>query len=153
MALCSNLALIMGLFYPLAAVDADPGTKFGPDPDRVPDPDPAITLDHIAELRLDSNVSWVQLKPCACRAVVPEPLSVTAQSLIARDATDPQRVRRLTRLLLRLGCILAVGAAAVPAARQCGAAQLRTSDGSGTGVTALKRPYLLLHLLCEAGSA
>ena len=32
---------------------------------------------------------------------------MTAQSLIARDATDPMRVRRLTRLLLRLGCILA----------------------------------------------
>ena len=34
---------------------------------------------------------------------------MTAQSLIARDAADPLRVRRLTRLLLRLGCVLAAG--------------------------------------------
>ncbi len=53
-------------------------------------------------------------------AVVPEPLSVTAQSLIARDATDPMRVRRLTRLLLRLGCILAAGEQALgPASQLC----------------------------------
>ena len=35
---------------------------------------------------------------------------MTAQSLIARDATDPMRIRRLTRLLFRLGVILAAGA-------------------------------------------
>ena len=36
----------------------------------------------------------------------PEPLSITAQSLIARDMTEEQRVQAVARLLLRVGIIL-----------------------------------------------
>ena len=38
---------------------------------------------------------------------------MAAQSLVARDSTDPIRVRRLTRLLLKLGMVIGITLAAV----------------------------------------
>ena len=38
-----------------------------------------------------------------CGAVVPEPLSLTAQALIAKELTEPPKVRRLAYLLLKMG--------------------------------------------------
>ncbi|KAK9820079.1 hypothetical protein WJX72_005873 [[Myrmecia] bisecta] len=43
----------------------------------------------------------------------PEPMSMTAQSLIARDSTDPIRVRRMAYLLLRIGTAIGMTMAGV----------------------------------------
>ena len=62
---------------------------------------------------------------------------MTAQSLIARDAADPARVRRMARLLLRLGLVAAAGLAAALAATYLALPRLFTKDDA---VAAAVRP-------------
>ena len=78
-------------------------------------------------------------------AVVPEPLSMAAQSLVARDSTDPARVRRLTRLLLKLGAVVGIILAAVIALIMTKLSWMFTSDKS---VAADLRP-LVMQAMCS----
>jgi len=41
----------------------------------------------------------------------PEPLSITAQSLIARDMRQPVRVQRMAKMLMLMGLLIGVGLA------------------------------------------
>jgi len=58
----------------------------------------------------------------------PEPLSITAQSLIARDLQQPQRVRRLARSLLKVGAVMGLMLGAAGVAVYAGAPRLFTND-------------------------
>ena len=84
-------------------------------------------------------------------AVVPEPLSMAAQSLVARDSTDPGRVRRLTRLLLKLGVVVGIILAAVIALIMTKLAWLFTSDTSvAADLKQLVAQAMCSTLLCSA---
>ncbi|KAL0055499.1 hypothetical protein WJX82_001214 [Trebouxia sp. C0006] len=61
---------------------------------------------------------------------VPEPLSMAAQSLVARDSSDPARVKRLTHLLLKLGLFAGIVLAALVAFIMIKLPWLFTSDAA-----------------------
>lgn len=83
-------------------------------------------------------------------AVVPEPLSMAAQSLVARDSTDPSRVRRLTRLLLKLGVVIGITLAAVIALIMTKLPWLFSSDKSvAADVGRLVPQAMCSTLLCS----
>lgn len=83
-------------------------------------------------------------------AVVPEPLSMAAQSLVARDSTDSGRVRRLTRLLLKLGVGMGVTLAAVIALIMTKLPWLFTADKSvATDLKQLVVQAMCSTLLCS----
>lgn len=76
---------------------------------------------------------------------VPEPLSMAAQSLVARDSTDPARVRRLTRLLLKLGAVVGTVLAAVIALIMTKLPWMFTSDKS----VAADLKHLVVQAMCS----
>lgn len=82
---------------------------------------------------------------------MPEPLSMAAQSLVARDSTDSGRVRRLTRLLLKLGVVTGITLAAVMALIMTKLAWLFTSDKSvAADLKQLVVQAMCSTLLCSA---
>lgn len=85
---------------------------------------------------------WSQIH---VHAVVTEPLSMAAQSLVARDSTDSGRVRRLTRLLLKLGVVMGIALAAVIALIMTKLPWLFTSDES----VAADLKQLVVQAMCS----
>ncbi len=77
-----------------------------------------------------AQTEWCWLYACFVDAVVPEPLSMAAQSLVARDSSDPARVKRLTHLLLKLGLFAGIVLAAVVALIMIKLPWLFTSDAA-----------------------
>eukprot|EP01025_Chloroclados_australasicus_P069155 TRINITY_DN9707_c1_g1_i1.p1 TRINITY_DN9707_c1_g1~~TRINITY_DN9707_c1_g1_i1.p1 ORF type:complete len:784 (-),score=40.85 TRINITY_DN9707_c1_g1_i1:1146-3497(-) len=59
---------------------------------------------------------------------VPEPLSLTAQSLIARDSTDATKVKQMARTILKMGCAVGVTLGGLMASIFIGLPWLFTSD-------------------------
>lgn len=95
---------------------------------------PDVVQNSLANIDASDKLFKPGFRRCQCSAdataVVPEPLSMAAQSLVARDSTDPSRVRRLTRLLLKLGLVTGITLAAVIALIMTKLPWLFTSDKS-----------------------
>lgn len=80
----------------------------------------------------------------------PEPLSMAAQSLVARDSSDPVRVKRLARLLLKLGFVVGIILAALVALIMIKLPWLFTADTAvASGIGQLVSQAMCSTLVCS----
>lgn len=80
----------------------------------------------------------------------PEPLSITAQSLIARDMTESQRVRALARLLVRVGASMGVVLGLIGCFIYVSVPWLFTNDEAIMGSLKVLCPHIFLAEMLSA---